>query len=61
MTRPNIEIVVEMCKYDAGKPEDCGDWYWAVKIDGQVYADGEEGLLADAERKAAHYYAEAGA
>lgn len=25
------------------EPKLDGNWYWAVKIDGEVYADGEEG------------------
>ena len=29
-----------------------GDWYWAVLVDGEVYADGEEGSEAAASRKA---------
>ncbi len=32
-----VETVLEPSK------DGSGNWYWAVKIDGEVYADGEEG------------------
>ncbi|MDE2101702.1 MAG: hypothetical protein KGL39_30935 [Patescibacteria group bacterium] len=29
------QLIVEPCK------DGSGNWYWAVKVDGEVYADGE--------------------
>ena len=34
MSKPSLKIVVELC------PNESGNWYWAVKIDGEIYADG---------------------
>jgi hypothetical protein len=30
-----VETIVEPCR------DDSGNWYWAVKIDGEIIADGE--------------------
>jgi len=35
MNRIKTEHIIEPCK------DDSGNWYWAFKVDGEVYADGE--------------------
>jgi hypothetical protein len=40
-----IRTVIEPCK------DGSGNWYWAIYIDGGLYADGEETTKEDARRK----------